>query len=452
MLAVLPFENLSGDPEQEYFSNGLTEEMITTLGRLDPGTLGVIARTSAMQYKGARKNTRQIANELGVDYILEGSVRREGMRVRITAQLIQAGDQSHLWAENYDRDLRDVLSMQSEVAGSIAQQIRLRLSPEQDARLKNTHPLNPDAYENYLKGRFFWNKRTVEGYGKAIEFFANAIALDPNFAQAYAGMADAYALLGSAHDMFPRSDAMMRAREAAKTALGLDETLADAHTSLAFVTMHYDWDFATAEKQFRRAISLNPGYATAHHWYAYNLVALGRLEDAIAEIRLAQKTDPLSVIIGRDVGEILLFAGRDEEAIAQSRKTLEMDPNFDGAHWVLAWAYHRKGRSKEFIEELEKSGSTGITLGLSAFVLALKGQREKAERLLPAFEKNLPGIMEATVYAYLGDKDRAFASLEKVFANRDGGLIVMRVAPDLEQLRSDPRFERLARRVGLPNR
>jgi TolB-like protein/DNA-binding winged helix-turn-helix (wHTH) protein len=279
MLAVLPFENLSGDPAQEYFSSGLTEEMITQLGRLDPGRLGVIARTSAMQYKDAHKDVRQIGSELGVDYLLEGSVRREGNRVRISAQLIQVRDQSHQWAADYDRDLRDILALQSEVAGAIAQQIRLQLTPEQHARLQNARTLNAEAYESYLKGRFFWNKRTVEGHQKAIEYFQKAVALDPNYAQAYAGLADAYALLGSwANPVMPRGEAMGQARAAAQKALSLDDSLSDAHASLGFVKMHYDWDFAGAEKEFQRAIALNPGYATAHHWYAYDLAALARLD------------------------------------------------------------------------------------------------------------------------------------------------------------------------------
>lgn len=453
MLAVLPFENLSGNPDQEYFSNGLTEEMITQLGRLEPDRLGVIARTSAMQYKNGRKDTRQIADELGVDYILEGSVRREGDRVRVTAQLIQARDRSHLWAEDYDRDLRDILALQSEVAGAIAQQIRVKLTPQQHARLGQAAPVNAEAYENYLKGRFFWNKRTVEGHQRAIEFFERALALDPNYEPAYAGLADAYALLGSwPNAVLPRRDAMTRAREAAQKALAFDESLADAHASLGFVKMHYDWDFSGAEHEFLRAIALNPGYATAHHWYAYDLVALGRLEEAVAEIRRAQKADPLSVIISRDVGELLLFAGHDDDAIAQSRKTLEMDPNFSDANWVRAWAYHHQGKEKEFLEDLRKASSEDPSTGL---YYAWSGNVQEARRAVAVFQRE-----DATkrfgssrffvgIYAQLGDTDAAFAWLEKTFDERDGSLIVTRVAPELERIRSDPRFEQLARRVGL---
>jgi TolB-like protein/Tfp pilus assembly protein PilF len=448
MLAVLPFENLSGDAAQDYFSNGLTEEMITQLGRLEPERLGVIARTSAMQYKGARKDARQIGTELGVDYLLEGSVRREGSRVRVSAQLIQVRDQSHRWAEDYDRDLRDILALQSEVAGTIAQQIRLKLTPEQHARLQNARAVNAEAYEDYLKGRFFWNKRSVEGHQKAIEYFQKAVALDPNYAQAYAGLADSYALLGSWSNLvMPRREAMSQARAAAEKALALDDSLADAHASLGFVKMHYDWDFSGAEKEFQRAIALNPGYATAHHWYAYDLVALARLDDALAEIRRAQQTDPLSVIISRDVGELLLFAGRDDEAIAQCHKTLEMDPNFSHAHWVLAWAYRRKGQEKQFLEELAKSTGDPVSEGI---LYVLQGKRQEALRILGRMERNYGSAMHsALVYWFLGEKDRAFVYLERAFEERNGALIVMRFAPEWEPLRSDPRFEQLERRVGV---
>ncbi len=454
MLAVLPFENLSGDPEQEYFSNGLTEEMITQLGRLEPERLGVIARTSAMQYKDAHKDARQIGKELGVDYLLEGSVHREGNRVRISAQLIQVRDQSHQWAEDYDRDLRDILALQSDVAGAIAQQIRLKLTPEQHARLGRAAAVNPEAYENYLKGRFFWNKRSVEGHQKAIEFFERAIALDPNYAPADAGLADAYALLGSRpNSVLPRREAMTRAREAAQKALSLDESLADAHASLGFVKMHYDWDFSGAEKEFLRAIALNPGYATAHHWYAYDLVALGRLNDAIAQARLAQTADPLSVIISRDVGEMLMFAGHDDEAIAQCRRTLEMDPSFMLAHWVLAWAYHHQGKQEEFLEELQKGylGSSDPGPGL---YYAWAGKTQEARRAIAKLQQDATkrfgsSQLVAMIYAQLGDKDKAFNWLEKSFAEREGGLIVLHVEPAWEPIRSDPRFEQLERRVGV---
>ena len=452
MLAVMPFDNLSGDPAQQYFSNGLTEEMITQLGGLEPERLGVIARASAMPYTGTKKDARQIGSELGVDYLLEGSVRRDAERVRITAQLIDVHSQTHIWAENYDRDLRDILGVQSEVASAIAEQVRVKLTPEQSARLRHTVAVNPEAFENYLRGRFFWNKRTADGHQRAIAFFEKALALDPNYAKAYAGLADAYALLGSnPNDMLSRRDAMSRARGAAQKALSLDETLADAHASLGFVKMHYDWEFRAAEQEFRRAIALSPGYATAHQWYAYDLVALGRLDDAIAEARRAQKADPLSVIISRDVCEMLLFAGRNDEAIAQCQKTLEMDPSFELAHWSLAWAYEHKGQETAFLKELEAATSLP---GVAGFLYVRTGRTRDARRALEALERGKPKrydlCVEIAQFAVaLGDNDRAFASLERCFQEREGGLIVLRVSPEWQAIRSDPRFADLMRRVGV---
>jgi len=381
-------------------------------------------------------------------------VRRDAGRVRVTAQLIEVRNQTHIWAENYDRDLRDILGAQSDVARAIAQQVRLKLTPEQSARLRSPAPVNPEAFEDYLQGRFFWNKRTADGHQRAIVFFEKALALDPNYAKAYAGLADAYALLGSApNDMLPRHDAMSRAREAAQKALALDETLADAHTSLGFVKMHYDWEFHAAEREFQRAIALSPGYATAHHWYAYDLVALGRLDDAIAEVRRAQKADPLSVIISRDVCEILMFAGRVDEAIIHCQRALEMDPGFGRAHWTLAWGYERKGQETAFLEELRKAGTSQDPSG-PGLIYVRTGRKQDARRELEALERGASKRYDlcmgiAGLSAALGDKDRAFASLERCFREREGALIVMRVAPIWQSIRSDPRFADLMRRVGV---
>src|SRR2546429_412815 len=320
MLAVLPFENLTGDPRQEYLSDGLTEEMITQLGRMHPERLGVIARTSAMQYKNTQKGMDQIGRELGVAYVLEGSLRRAGDHVRVSAQLIQVRDQTHLWAESYERDLRDILALQNDVAQAIARQIEIKLTPQQQARMARARSIDPRVYEFYSKGRYFWNKRSEEGYRRAIQYFQQAIARDSEYAPAYAGLADAYALLGSMPNVeLPRSEAMPRARAAALKALELDDSLAEAHTSLAFVRMHFDWDWPGAEREFVRALQLNPGYATAHHWYAFWLIAQGRAEDALQEIRAAQRLDPLSLIINTGGGEILDYGRRPDEAIWESR-------------------------------------------------------------------------------------------------------------------------------------
>jgi TolB-like protein/DNA-binding winged helix-turn-helix (wHTH) protein/Tfp pilus assembly protein PilF len=460
MLAVLPFENLSGDSQQDYFSSGLTEEMITQLGDLDANRLGVIARTSAMQYKGARKDTRQIGRELGVDYILEGSVRREGERVRITAQLIQVRDQTHLWAKDYDRNLRDILALQSDVASSIAQEIKLKLTPEERARLASPLALNPEAYELYLKGRYFWNKRTEDGFVKAIGYFEQATALDPQYAPPHAGLADAYALLGSMpnHEI-SRGEAMPKAKTAALKALQLNDSLADAHTSLAFVEMQYEWDWPGSEKEFKRALKLNPNYATAHQWYAVWLMSQGKKGAALEEERRAQEADPLSTIIKTDTAQLLVYAGRYDEAVQQAQRALEIDPGFFLGHVYLGEAYTAKKEYQAAISEFQKALaiSNGNVWASSAiaWTYALAGQRRKSEASLrdmvhTAKNREDLALQLATVYAAQGENDQAFAWLEKAYQRRDGGLILLNVGTGFQSLHVDPRFADLDRRIGLP--
>jgi TolB-like protein/DNA-binding winged helix-turn-helix (wHTH) protein/Tfp pilus assembly protein PilF len=460
LLAVLPFENLSGDSQQEYFSSGLTEEMITQLGDLEPNRLGVIARTSAMQYKGARKDTRLIGRELGVDYILEGSVRREGDRVRITAQLIQVKDQTHLWAKDYDRNLRDILALQSDVASSIAREIKLKLTSEESARLANIPPLNPDAYELYLKGRYFWNKRTEDGFIRAIKYFEQATVLDPKYAQPYAGSADAYALLGSMPNQeISRGQAMPKAKAAALKALQLNDSLAEAHTSLAFVMMQYDWDWPGSEKEFKRALELNPNYATAHQWYAVWLMAQGKTAASLEEERRAQQADPLSIIIKTDTAQLLIYAGRSDEATVQAQRALEIDPAFPLAHLYLGIAYVEKKDYQAAIAEFQKvlviDKRDPWALSGLAQTYALVGQREKSEAILRDLLERAKSqedltIELAKVYAQLGKTDRAFAWLEKAYRNRTGSLILLNPVPDFIALHHDPRFADLDRRIGLP--
>jgi len=459
-LAVLPFQNLTPDPQQEYFSDGLTEEMITQLGGLDPERLGVIARTSAMHYKGTTETAAQIGRELGVDYLVEGSFRREGSRVRVSAQLIRVRDQMHLWAQDYDRDFSDYLALENDVSRSIANQIRLKLSGPV------SHPsraLNPNAYEAYLRGRFFWNKRTEEGHLKAIEYFSQAIADDPSYAQAYSGLADAYALLGSnPTSAITRRDAMEKARAAALKALAIDDGLAEAHTSLAFVYWHYDWNWPAAEKEFQRALQLNPSYPTAHHWYAFYLVSQDRREQALEEIRRAEETDPLSVIINTDAAEMLYFAHRYDQAIEQANRALEMDPQFPLARLTLAWSYLEKHQYEGAVEEAKKAtrvpgAGPAVEANLAA-TYAAAGQAKQARDLLLSLkaeaERQRPGqpffTPVAQVYASLGDKDQAFAWLEKDFQSRNGGLTLIKMVPYLDSLRGDPRFADLVRRIGLP--
>jgi TolB-like protein/DNA-binding winged helix-turn-helix (wHTH) protein/Tfp pilus assembly protein PilF len=460
MLAVLAFENLSGDPQQEYLSNGLTEELITQLGSLEPNRLGVIARTSAMQYKGSHKDVRQISRELGVDYVLEGSVRRDGERVRITAQLIQVKDQTHLWAKEYDRGLKDILGLESEVAGEVAREIQLRLTPAESARLAAARPVDPEAYEMYLKGRYFWNKRNEAAYLKAIDYFNQAIARDPQYAGAYSGLADAYALLGSwPNAEMPRRVAMPRAKEAALTALKLDDSLAEAHASLAFVEMHYEWNWKESEKEFRRAIELNPNYATAHQWFAYWLMARGRRDESIAENELARKADPLSIIIRTDAADLLCAAGRFDEAIQKAKEAMDLDPDFRLGHYFLGLAYAGKEMYPEALAEYQKGVAMDSkdewSLSGLGWVYALMHNRMKAEEIIrrlrqDARERPDLALEIASIYSALGEKDEAFAWLDKAYQNRDGGLMFVNSYWNFRQIRSDPRFAELVKKIGLP--
>jgi TolB-like protein/DNA-binding winged helix-turn-helix (wHTH) protein/Tfp pilus assembly protein PilF len=417
-LVVLPFEDLSAGPGGDYFADGLTEEMIRQLARVNPERIAVIARTSSMYFKGSQKTVAQIGKELDVEYLIEGSLRHEGERLRISVRLVQVKDQVHLWAQNYERDLRDVLAVQDEVARAVAGEIGVRLQPPAapDDRMAKLQAVAPEVNELYLKGRYFWNKRTEAGYGKAIRYFEEAIQMQPQYAAAYAGLADSYALLGSmANSTLPRIEAMPRARAFAEQALALDESLAEARTSLAFVKMHFEHDWDAAEREYRRAIALNPSYVTAHHWYAYCLIAQARVDEALQEIRLAQELDPLSLIVNTDVAEMLYFARRHDEAIQQAKKTLEMDPSFALAQRVLGLAYEEKGMHaesiaalKQLVEISERADYALAALGRS---YALSGNREEAEKLLQellALKTKDSGAFHgpAIVYAALGNKDQ----------------------------------------------
>jgi len=454
-LAVLPLENLSGDDSQEYFADGMTDELIATLGQIS--ALRVISRTSVMPYKRARKPLSQIARELNVDAVIEGTVLRSGDQVRITAQLIEARDDRHLWSETYDGDLRDMLTLQNRVARAIAEQIRVNLNPQEQATLKLGKVVDPQAYEAYLKGRYFWNKRTGEDLERAVEYFSRAIERDPNYAQAYSGLADTYALLGDwEYGVLAPREALPRAKAAAVKALQLDDTLGEAHTSLAFCLDGFDWDLKSADSEFRRGIELNAGYATAHHWYAWHLSLLGRNNDAIAEMKKAQNLDPLSLIINADLAELLLIAHFTEESIQQSRKTIEMDGNFPLAHNQLALAYLQSQRHDEAISELQKAvqlsaASPTCTANL-ARAFAVSGRRNEAAQLLGDLKRrsrasysNAPEI--AVVYAALGDNDQAMTWLEKGYEEQFNPSVLLR--PGFDPLRADRRFQDLERRVGL---
>jgi TolB-like protein/DNA-binding winged helix-turn-helix (wHTH) protein/Tfp pilus assembly protein PilF len=454
-LAVLPLENLSGDPAQNYFADGMTDELITDLAQIS--ALRVISRTSAMAYKEARKPLPQIARELDVDAVVEGSVLRSGDRVRITAQLIEARTDKHLWSQSYEGELRDTLAVQNSVARAIADQIRINLTPREQAALRSVDVVNPAAYESYLKGRFFWNKRTADGLRVALAYFNQAIGEDPKYARSYSGLADTYALLGDwQYAAMPAKEAFPKAKVAAIKALELDSSLGEAHNSLAFVLDGFDWDLAAAGREFRRAIELNPGYATAHHWYAWHLSLLGQYDEAIAEMRKAQSLDPLSLIINSDLAEILVIAHSYDESVQQSLKTIEMDPNFALAHNQLAEAYIQKHMYEKAIIELRKavqlSGNSPTPIANLARAYALSGKRSEAAQLLNDLKKRSdPGNSSAPeiamICAALGDNDQAMNWLEKAYDARFNPGVLLR--PGFDPLRSDSRFRDLVRRTGL---
>jgi TolB-like protein/DNA-binding winged helix-turn-helix (wHTH) protein/Flp pilus assembly protein TadD len=455
-LAVLPLESLSGDASQDYFADGMTDELITDLGQIS--ALRVISRTSVMAYKRARKPLPQIARELNVDAVVEGTVLRSGDQVRITAQLIEASADQQLWSQSYEGELRDTLALQNKVAQAIADQIRINLSPREQAALRTVRVVNPEAYESYLKGRYFWNKRTADSLKAARAYFDQAIEEDPKYAQAYTGLADTYALLGDwQYAVMTSKEALPKAKAAAIKALQLDNALGEAHNSLAFCLDGFDWDFDSAGKEFRRAIELNPGYATAHHWYAWHLSLLGRYDDAIVEMRKAKNSDPLSLIISSDLAELLVLAHSYDESIAESRKTIEMDANFALAHNQLGQAYLQKQMNIEAIAEMEKavqlsSGSPTCIANLARAYVA-SGRKSEAIKLLNDLKQGSNRTDSraseiAVVYAALGDRDQAMNWLEKGYEERFNPGVLLR--PGFDPLRSDVRFKDLLRRVGLP--
>jgi len=451
-LAVLPLANLSGDPEQEYFADGMTDELITSLGKI--GALRVISRTTVMHFKGAKKTLPEIARELNVDAVIEGSVLRSGDRVRISAQLIHAATDQHLWAETYDRDLRDILALQSDVARAIAGEIKSKLTPAEQARLAKVRPVNPEAYELYLRGRYFWNKRTEETVKKSLDYFEQAIRRDPGSALAYAGLADSYIILGS-YEYLPPKEAYPKAKAAAQRALEIDRTLAEAHASLGRFGIEYDWDWSASEEEYKRAIELNPNYATAHHWYADYLAWVGRHNESLVEIERARQLDPLSLIINTVVAISLSYARRYDEAIEQFHRTLEIDSNFAVAHLYLADAYAQTSHFPEAIAEAQKavslSGAAPVFVADLARVYAVAGNRAAANRLLKDVLRRsyVPKYHVAMVHIALGKHQEALDWLDKAAEDRSPQLVLLKVDPGLDPLRSDPRFQDLLRRMNF---
>jgi TolB-like protein/Flp pilus assembly protein TadD len=457
MMAVLPFENLSGDPEQEYFSDGLTEEMISRLGNMQPERLGVIARTSSMRYKGTKKPLDEIARELGVSYLIEGSVRRAAGQVRITAQLIQVSDQTHLWAESYEKPVSDVFAVQSEVADKVAASLAVKLLAGRQGNLARPATTDPEAHEAYLRGRFHWAKRTKEGLEKAVEYFKRAIALDPGYALAYAGLADSYVVMPWFAYVQPR-EAYPLARTAALKALEIEDTLAEAHASLGYI-QHLDWNWAEAAREFQRALDLNPGYAVAHHWYSAYLADIGRFDEAIAEGLRAQELDPYSLIIVRDLGSAFYFARRYEEAVKQYRKALELDPDFAPARAFLGMAYTLLGDHQRAIAEglaaVRLSGNAPGRLAALGRIYAAAGRKKEAESILGQLEQlsktaYVSSFDVALIYVLLGNKERALGLLETAFEARDPEMVRLKRDPFLDTLRADRRFQDLMRRMKLP--
>jgi TolB-like protein/DNA-binding winged helix-turn-helix (wHTH) protein/Tfp pilus assembly protein PilF len=458
MLAVLPFENLTGDPSQDYFSDGMTEEMIAQLGNLDPEHLGVIARTSVMQYKHNAKPLDQIGRELGIQYTLEGSVRRDSDKLRITAQLIRLKDQTHLWTRQYDREPGNLLTIQDEIAQEIADEIRLRIGGHERINSSKQAALSrraSEAYELYLKGRYFWNKRTKQGLQQAIEYFQRAIDKDPAYARAYAGLAETYALMGG-YSGLPPTGFIPKARAAAQRALELDERLPEAHTALAVIAQTYDWDWPTAEKEYRRAIQLNPNYATAHHWYAECLALQGRFDEAFPQIENARQLDPLSLIIATDYGAILYFSRQYDRAIEQLRGVLEMEPDFPRAH-MLVWAYAQKGLFAEALDDAEayqRRENAPWSWVMIAYVSGRSGDQAKARLALKRLEQPgrngpLDTLAFAVAYIGTGENDKALVELEKAYRGHSSSLTALKVDPIYDPLRGEPRFQELVRRIGL---
>lgn len=456
MLAVLPFENLSADPSQEYFADGLTEEMITDLGRLNPQSLGVIARTSAMTYKGTHEDVAQIGRELRVSYILEGSVRREGDQARISAQLIQVSDQTHLWAHNYEVEVKNILNVQQNVAQAIADKILANLGGGKRPQLAPSQPASPEAYDDYLEGLYFFNRRNPHDFEESARFFTRATREDPNYAPAYAGLARCDALLALQIGSAPKA---LEAKAAAARAIELDGSSVEALTALAGIRAIFDYDWPGAETAFRRALDLNPNYAPAHHWYAnLYLDPQGRVDEAIEEMKRAQELDPLSLIINTDLGYAYYLAGQSDAALHQYRKVLEMDPTFYAAHFAVSDIYLRRGMYNEWLSEYVQAvrlfGNPGQVQGIEELYKAggyravVAAEAHMTGPFGPSRESRVYGTA-AQAYMELGDKEQALTMLEESYARGERGFIYLKVDPLWVPLHSDARFQSLARKMGL---
>jgi len=459
MLAVLPLDNLSGDSNQDYFSDGMTEELITQLGRLSPQRLGIIARASAMQYKHTNKGITQIGRELGVDYVLEGSARRDGGRLRITAQLIQVSDQTHLWAEEYDREMGDILALQAEVARDVTQAIRVNLPRE--SGLAVSRPLDPEGHEAFLKGRYYWAQLSCEGFLKARDYYQQAVDKDAGYAMAYAGLADAYFKIADFHCQSDWQGIVADAKAAAVKALQLDSNLGEAHASLGVLLMLYDWDWPNAEKQYKRAIELNPNYETAHSWYGMSLLAMGRKQEALAELQIAHQLDPVALLTNYIQGMGLYAMRQYDDAAGEVHQIMEMYPRFTEIHGLLASIYEVQGRENEAVSEwLETEAGWGTpSTDLADYRAAFNRGgmknfwREHVELGRKRMKNRSYEICEIGIstLALAGEMETALQCTEQRNRQQIGNEMgeVLLLDPRLDQLRSQPRFQTVLRRVGL---
>jgi TolB-like protein/DNA-binding winged helix-turn-helix (wHTH) protein len=457
-LVVLPLENLSGDKDQEYFADGMTDDLIANLAKIH--CLRVISRSTAMTYKDSHKPLSQIASELNVDAVVEGTVLRVGDRVRITAELVQVSTDRHLWADTYESQMGDILALQNRVSSAIVNEIRINLTPEDQKRLAKNPAVAPEAYENYLKGRYYWNKRSDENLTRAIGYFEDATHQAPNYSLAYAGLADCYAIISAEiFGTMSAEQAAPKAKTAALRALELDPTLAEAETSLATVSFNYDWDWGAAAAGFAKAIKDNPSYATAYQRYSLYLMAMGRPDDSVEQINKARELDPLSISINFSLGWRFYMARQYDRAIQQLRDTLEMDPSYELPHLVLGLSYAKKGDFDLAIPELRKavelSHGTPLMTSALANAYARAGNVAEAQRLLAELSSEskrqyVSPYYFAVVYVGLGKPEEAIGWLEKAFPDRSNGLVFLKVEPGLDDLRSNPRFVALQQKLNFP--
>jgi len=454
-IVVLPLENLSGDPQQQYFVDGMTDELITDLAKF--GSLSVISRTSAMQYRSTNKPLPVVGRELGVDAVVEGSVVRSGQRVRIAIQLINAHNDRHLWAESYDREAGDIVTLQGDVAEAIADQIKIKLTPTDKQRLSHRPPVNPEAHEAYLKGLYFWNERTAESLKTSIAYFEDAIRKDPGYALAYSGLADAYDV-SSDYDLFPPRDAYTKAKAAVLKALELDASLARAHSTLADMKSAYEWDWPGAEAEFKRALELNPGYATAHHWYAQYLTSRGRHEEALAEIHRAMELDPLSPSINAYAGSAFYMARKYDKSVEQLLKMTQAEPTYAPGHYFLGFSREQRGELKEAVKEFQKavdlSGGDPSYLAGLAHAYALSGSERTARAICENLQQRAKAEYVSSydiglIYAGLREKEHALIWLKRAYAEGDPNMNFLNVEPAFEDFHSDATFRDMLQRMGF---